>query len=126
MDSEGKFGALICGEASDYIRERIHPFKDTLKSIFGEYEFQYKDSSTTRDGFINTRLDIFNRFAEKVSVYFFYRDIYPFLFFYRVTVLQLASTPTFCTKVALRRSTTVKEHLIFAKRREIHQINITL
>ena len=60
---------LLCGEALDYMRERIRPFIDTLKSILGEHEFQYRDSSKS-EGYISTTLDIFNRFVEKVSVYF--------------------------------------------------------
>jgi hypothetical protein len=67
-------GLFISGEASDYIVERMRPVKDTLMSIFGEEEFQYKDSSQTQDSFINTRLDIFNRFCEKVSDHLFVLD----------------------------------------------------
>jgi hypothetical protein len=122
---EGKCGALLCGEASDYIRERIRPFKDTLKSIIGEHEFEYRDSSTTSEAYINTTLNIFNRFTEKVNMYCLYRYIV-FKFYSRVTVLQLVSIPTSCIKAILRRSITVREHLISAKRHAIPQINIML
>jgi hypothetical protein len=56
-------------EASDYIGERIRPFTNILRNIFGEEEFAPRDSSKTTQGFFNVRLDIFNRFAEKVSFY---------------------------------------------------------
>jgi hypothetical protein len=68
-DSEGRCGALISGEAIDYVRERLRPFKDTLMTIFGEEEFEPKDSSTSTQGYINAKLNIFNRFAEKVFFY---------------------------------------------------------
>jgi hypothetical protein len=69
LDNTKICGAFISAEASDYISERMRPFKDILRVIFGDEEFADTDSSTRRQGFFNVRLDIFNRFAEKVSVY---------------------------------------------------------
>jgi hypothetical protein len=49
----------------------LGPFKNILMSIFGAEEFEPVDSSTSAQGYINAKLNIFNRFAEKVSFYFF-------------------------------------------------------
>lgn len=69
-DAEDQISVFLTGDLVDYIRERLGPFKNILKAIFGVKEFEDIDSSTSTEGFINTRLDIFNRFAEKVSFSF--------------------------------------------------------
>ena len=125
LDDAGICRALISAEASDYIRERIRPFIDILRTIFGDEEFADTDSSTMEQGFFNARLDIFNRFAEKVSVYSL-QGIATSKLYFRVTVLLLVSTPTSSTIVARVRSTTARGRLTFAKRRWIHQNNTTL
>jgi hypothetical protein len=71
-DAEGQTSFFITGDLADYIRERLGPFKNILMAIFGVKEFEDIDSSTSTEGFINTRLDIFNRFTEKVSGGFFF------------------------------------------------------
>jgi hypothetical protein len=71
-DSEGRCAALISGDAIDYVQERLGPFKNTLMSIFGAEEFEPTDSSTSTQGYINAKLNIYNRFAEKVSLCFFF------------------------------------------------------
>jgi hypothetical protein len=88
-DSQGRCAALISGEAIDYIRERLGPFKNILMSIFGAEEFEPMDSSTSAQGYINAKLNIFNRFAEKVSFFssFFFRRDFIFAFYFRVMVL---------------------------------------
>jgi hypothetical protein len=71
QDLHGRCAAFISGAAIEYIQERLGPFKNILMSIFGVEEFEPMDSSTLAQGYINAKLNIFNRFAEKVSFSFF-------------------------------------------------------
>src|SRR5215510_1088463 len=90
-----KMALLVCGEASDYIKKRMHHFQDTLTTIFREEEFQHKNSLEMTEGFINMQLDIFNRFAEKVNIYLLLKEK-PLRFYFRVMIHLPEFTCTFC------------------------------
>jgi hypothetical protein len=117
--------ALISGKVSSYIQERMLPLQAYLTSIFGEHEFADMDSATAEPTYFNTRLAFFNRFCEKVSVYFC--NLFSYLIFLcRAMVPLLKSTLTSYDGRAVKRSTTVKEYPIYARPHVIPQTSITL
>jgi hypothetical protein len=117
-DSLGRCFALIYGGGSDYVREKVRVLKDALISVFGEHEFEAVDSSKWAQSYISARLDIFNRFAEKVCLDLLIHKI-PSNFVLRVMVLLQVSTPTFYRKALGAGLIIHRGHLTYAKQHEI-------
>ena len=65
--NEGSLIAIIVNEGSDWISKKLDSFQNILKTFMPD---RFKDTDSSRPGytFDSLRFDLYNRFAEKVTV----------------------------------------------------------
>jgi hypothetical protein len=80
-DQEQEIAGLLSTEGSDFICQRLKPFKSVLKNIYPD-SFKWTDSSKSSFKFKNIQLDIYNRFAESVSLWPIYNAVIQLMDFY--------------------------------------------
>jgi hypothetical protein len=66
-DSSGEFSLLLYANAQSYIKERMPMVHQALQMLVASEHFEVVDSSDPDHHFSNIRLDMFNRFSERVS-----------------------------------------------------------